>query len=338
MTALSGFRKWGRTRKIRPMPATKTKKATKTVLAEPAKPKRKSRWYKPATKEERKAITAGYKRLPSAPLLFIRTIRLMFENLWLLGGILLVYGLVDLVLVGGNSESTSLPAAKSSLVSLFHGHINNLSAGFTLFSFLSSSGNTANTDAASAYEAVLLLIISVVYIWGLRQVYAKQKVRIRDAFYKGTYALIPFLIVLFVMGIQLLPFVIGAALYSNLLNNGYLVGSGQHAAAVGLFFLLSAWSLYMLCSSLIALYIVTLPDMTPIKALLSARQLVRFRRWVVLRKMIFLVASVAILGTLILIPVALFATPLALVIFLLLTALTVGVIHTFVYGLYREML
>lgn len=320
------------------MPATKTKKVPKQSASTPTPPEVKKRWFKPASKDEREAIKTGYKKLPSALTLFIRSINLMFENLWLLGGILLVYGLIDLVLVGGNSQSTSLPAAKSSLISLFHGHINNLTAGFTLFSFLASSGNTANTDAASAYEAVLLLIISVVFIWALRQVYAKKKVRIRDAFYTGTYALVPFLLVLFVMGLQLLPFVIGAALYSNLLTNGYLVGSGQHTVAVGIFFLLTCWSLYMLCSSIIALYIVTLPDMTPLKALRSARELVRFRRWIVLRKLIFLVVAVAVLGMLILIPIALFVTPLALVLFLFLTALTVGVVHTFVYGLYREML
>jgi hypothetical protein len=94
----------------------------------------------------------------------------------------------------------------------------------------------------------------------------------------------------------------------------------------------------MLCASIIALYIVTLPDMTPLKALKSARELVKFRRWVVLRKLLFLIAVVGIADTLILIPVAVFVTPIAMLLFLLLTALTVGVVHSYIYGLYREML
>lgn len=332
--------KWGRTRKIRAMPATKSKKSTKTTENSKAtpQPSAKKSAPKPAAQTEKAAVVTAQKKLPSGFTLLARALKLMIENIKLLGGILLVYALIDLVFVGGDSTSTSLPAAKTSLINLFHGHISSLATGFTLFSFLAGSANTASTDAASAYEAMLLLVISVVFIWALRQVYAKQHVRIRDAFYTGTYSIVPYFLVLLVMGIQLLPFVIGAALYSNLLTGGYLVGPLQHYFAVVALLLLAAWSLYMLCASIIALYIVTLPDMTPIKALKSARELVRFRRWVVLRKLILLTVVVGIADTLILIPVAVFVTPIAMLLFLLLTALTVGVVHSYIYGLYREML
>ncbi|MFI5275562.1 MAG: hypothetical protein ACHQT5_01930 [Candidatus Saccharimonadales bacterium] len=319
------------------MPATKSKKTTKKIVSV-AQPTVKQSARKPAAKVKQSVTTPIRKKLPSGFTLLVRTFRLLMENIKLLGGILLVYALVDLIFVGGDSTSTSLPAAKESLSNLFHGHISSLATGFTLFSFLAGSANTASTDAASAYEAMILLVISVVFIWALRQVYAQQKVRIRDAFYTGTFPIIPYLLVLLVMGIQLLPFVIGAALYSNLLQGGYLVGPLQHYFAIVVLFLLAAWSLYMLCASIIALYIVTLPDMTPLKALKSARELVKFRRWVVLRKLLFLIAVVGIADTLILIPVAVFVTPIAMLLFLLLTALTVGVVHSYIYGLYREML
>ena len=322
------------------MPTTKSKKTTKTTKKSEAasQPPAKNRLLKPSVSAKKTAAASAQKKLPSGYTLLLRTFRLMTENIKLLGGILLVYALVDLIFVGGNSTSTSLPSAKASLLNLFHGHISSLATGFTLFSFLAGSANTASTDAASAYEAMLLLVISVVFIWALRQVYAKQKVRIRDAFYTGTFPIVPYFLVLLVMGIQLLPFVIGAALYSNLLTGGYLVGPLQHYFAIVVLLLLAAWSLYMLCASIIALYVVTLPDMTPFKALKSARELVQFRRWVVLRKLLFLMVVVGIADTLILIPVAVFVTPIAMLLFLLLTALTVGVVHSYIYGLYREML
>lgn len=319
------------------MPGTKTKKAT-AKTSDTLHPRLFSKRLKLATKEEKQKISNGYKKLPSGFVLLYRTFQQLVEQWQLLGGILLIYALVDLIFVGGNSANTSLTTVKSGLSNFLHGHINNFTTGFTLFSFLLSSGNTANNDAAGAYELVLLLIVSVVYIWALRQVYAKQKVRIRDAFYTGTFPLIPYILILLVIGIQLLPLAIGASLYSNLLNGGYLVGTISHIIAMLIFLLFAAWSVYMLCSSIIALYIVTLPDMTPLKALRASRELVKFRRWVVLRKLLFLIIAVAIGGTVLLIPVALFATTTAMLIFLAITALTVGVVHSYIYGLYREML
>lgn len=300
--------------------------------------KGKFSFLKPATKEEKQAVKTDYKKLPSEFKLLSRTFKQLVDHWQLLGGILVVYALIDLVLVGGNTDSTSLPVAKSGLANFLHGHVNNFTSGFTLFSFLVNSGNTSNNDAASAYELVLLLIVSVVYIWALRQIYANNKVRIRDAFYVGTYPIIPFILILLVMGVQLLPLAIGASIYTNLLNGGYLIGTPSHIIAILIFLLFASWTVYMLCSSIIALYIVTLPDMTPWKALMAARDLVRFRRWIVLRKLLFLILTVAVGGVILLVPVALFATPGAMLLFLLLTALTVGVIHSYIYELYREML
>lgn len=319
------------------MSATKTKKdSRKKQKAE--QPIVRRRFYKRATKDEIAVVKSGRKKLPSAFTLLFQVFQQLIEQWKLLGGILLVYALIDLVLVGGNTANTSLPAAKSGLMNLLHGNIDNFTSGFTLFSFLVNSGNTANSDAASAYELMLLLIVSVVYIWALRQIYANQKVRIRDAFYVGTYPLVPFILILLVMGVQLLPLVMGVSFYTNLLTGGYLVGVPAHIIALFISLLLASWTVYMLCSSIIALYIVTLPDMTPWKALMAARDLVRFRRWIVLRKLLVLIVTVAIGGIVLLVPIALFATPFAMFCFLLITALTVGVIHSFVYGLYREML
>jgi hypothetical protein len=320
------------------MPEKKTKKSPKSKSAAVSKSAPQKRFFKPASKEEIQAVKTGYKKLPSGFTLMVRTFRQLTTNWQLLGGILLVYTLIDIVLVGGSNTNTNLPAAKSSLGGLLHGHVNNLATGFTLFSFLASSGNTSNNNSAGAYESMLLLVISVVFIWALRHVYANKKVRIRDAFYVGTFPMVPFILVLLVMGIQLIPFAIGGSIYTTLVNGGYVIGAPQHLIAVLIFVLLAAWSLYMLCASIIALYIVTLPDMTPLKALRSARQLVRFRRWIVLRKLLFLVVAIAVGGTIVLIPIALFVTPAAMFFFLLLTALMVGVVHSYIYGLYREML
>ena len=56
-----------------------------------------------------------------------------------------------------------------------------------------------------------------------------------------------------------------------------------------------------------ALYIVTLPDMTPMKALRSARELVRYRRWTVLRKVLFLPLMLLVVAAIIMVPIIILA-------------------------------
>jgi len=115
--------------------------------------------------------------------------------------------------------------------------------------------------------------------------------------------------------------------------------SGIEQFAWGLFFfMLALLSLYMLSSSLFALYIVTLPDMTPMKALRSARELVRNRRWIVLRKIIFLPLALLVLGGLVVIPVILIWAPAAQWIFFIGTMVALAITHSYMYSLYRELL
>jgi phosphatidylglycerophosphate synthase len=78
--------------------------------------------------------------------------------------------------------------------------------------------------------------------------------------------------------------------------------------------------------------------MTPMKALRSARELVMHRRWEVLRKLIFLPIALIIIATIIMIPLLLIATPVAVWIFFIMTVAGLVVIHSYVYALYRELL
>ena len=151
------------------------------------------------------------------------------------------------------------------------------------------------------------------------------------------YPLIPFVLVLMVIGLQLVPLLVGSALYSAVINNGIAVMAIEKIIwAIGCF-LLALLSLYMICSSIFALYIVTLPDMTPFKALRSARQLVLHRRWTVLRKVLFLPVALLIIAALIMVPLVILLTPLAQWIFFALTMFGIAIVHSYMYNLYREL-
>lgn len=318
------------------VPAKKTRPKTQSVVTEPkTEPKKKLfKRRKLATKAERQDAKSGYAKLPAAYKLLGRACKLLVQHWKLFGGVLLVYAVLNLLLVGVASAG-SLEQSKSTLQQAAHGGLNNVLVGFTLFTSLIGS-NSGNANAG-AYQTMLLLLVSVAFIWTLRQTYADQVVRIRDAFYSGMYPIVPFILVLLVIGLQLVPFAIGSVLYGALIG-GITAGVFEQIIALAIFLALAAWSLHMLSASILALYVVTLPDMAPMKALKSASRLVRFRRWIVLRKLLFLPLALLVIAAVIVIPFALFVTSLATLAFFVVSVAAIGVLHSYLYVLYRELL
>jgi hypothetical protein len=94
----------------------------------------------------------------------------------------------------------------------------------------------------------------------------------------------------------------------------------------------------MLASSLFALYIVTLPGMTPIRALRSARGLVRYRRWTVIRKILWLPLLLLLVAAVIMLPIIIWLTAVAQWVFFILSMFALLAVHSYMYALYRELL
>lgn len=262
----------------------------------------------------------------------------MWLNKELFVGISLIYGILNLLLAQGLSGGTDISSLKSSLNQVFNGNLGFLASGLGVFvTMVGSAGN--NTDQTTgAYQSILAVVGSLALIWALRQVVAGNRPRVRDAFYDGMQPLVPFLLVLLMISIQLLPLIIGSSLYALVINNGIAVAAGERLIWAVVCILLALWSLYMLSSSVFALYIVTLPEMTPLKALRSARQLVRRRRWKVLRKILCLPVILLLVALIIMLPIISWITPLARWMFFALTMLALAAAHAYMYTLYRELL
>lgn len=273
-------------------------------------------------------------RLPSVWQLTKKTATILWSQKKLFAGICLVYGLLNvLVLLGHQVNVTSL---KDSLQTSLGG--GKVTVGFATFGVLVGSNNSSAGGAASLYQFVITVIASLALIWALRETMAGITVRIRDGYYRGMYPLVPFFLVLLVIALQLLPFVGGAAIYSTVITQGIAVLPIEKLIWAVLFGLTALLSIYMIASSIFALYIVTLPDMTPLKALRSARELVRHRRWTVIRKLILLPIILLLVSAVILLPIIFFAAPLAQAVFFALSALSLAALHGYIYNLYRELL
>jgi hypothetical protein len=304
---------------------------------------------KPAPAKPRRLKTPNYQsfklqkkikpgpRLPSAFQLFKAALGTIKRHWKLFLGIIAVYAFLNLLLVQGLSSMGGVEENKSVLEGVFSGDTAQILASATLFMQMLGA-STSVSPAAGVYQLILTLIVSLALIWTLRHVYADSNIRIRDGFYQGMYPLVPFVLILCVIGLQLLPLILGAVMYSTVVSNSIAVGVLELILWGTAFFVLAVVSLYLVSSSLFALYIVCLPDVEPMQALRSARTLVLNRRWTVMRKVIFLPIALLVLGGLLLVPLIFFFAAAAGWVFFLFSMLTLAIIHSYMYGLYRSLI
>lgn len=281
------------------------------------------------------------KPLPKLPNVW-RLTKAAWQTLWhhkkLFIGIAIIYGLLNLILVQGLAGGTDVSGLKHALNQAASGNFGSLASAFSVFAVLVGSAGNNSSQTTGGYQLSLSIVTSLAVIWALRQVLAGTPTRIRDAYYRGMYPLIPFVLVILVIGLQLLPFIIGSTVYSIVVTNGVAVGTLESLGWLLVFLLAAAWSVYMISSSLFALYIVALPDMTPLKALRSARNLVRGRRWPVILRLLFLPIILLVVAAVIMVPIIITVTFLAQWVFFILTMFTLVAVHAYMYTLYRELL
>lgn len=280
-------------------------------------------------------------QLPSAFSLLVRAVRHLWLHKKLYFWILAIYGLLTLVLVKGLTGSINLNEIKDNLEQTDGSQSGRLGNSLTLFGFLLGSTGGTGSEAGSAYQTILLIIASLAVIWGLRQTHASKTakgLKARHAYYGGMYPLVPFTLVLVVVALQLIPLAIGGSLYTAVIGGGLAVSGLEQFLWAALFALFSILSLYMITSSVFALYISTLPDMTPMKALRSARELVRYRRWTVLRKIVLLPIFLLIVAAVLIIPAIILLTAVGEPLFFVFSLVALAIIHAYMYELYRELI
>ncbi len=276
-------------------------------------------------------VSSGYQILK-------QSLRTLFKSKRLFIGLTLVYVILSLLFVRGFGQGVNIPQIKDSLNSLQAGDLGAPKTTALLFGVLVTSGNTnADTDGG-IYQSILLIVMSLATIWALRQVLSGKKITVKDAFYKGLYPLVPFVLVMLVVGVQLIPFALGGWLYTTVIAGGIAISSLEILLWGTLVLFLVILSLYMVASSLFALNIVTLPNMTPMRSLRSAKQLVQHRRWVVIRKILFLPFALLVLAAIVMLPFIVLLPVIAEWVFFGLSLLGWIITISYMYSLYRELL
>jgi len=265
-----------------------------------------------------------------------QALRILATNWKVIGGIALLYCLLSALFAQSLSTAKDITSAPTPLDQPGGGW-SSLAASTSVFvALLGSSGSVAS--GAALYQFFFALLFTLAIIWVLRQLYAGHAVRIRDGFYKGMTPLVQYVLVLLVVVLQLVPFIIGSIIYGSVTSNGIASTPLEQLLWLLAFLALTVASVYMVASSLFALYIVTLPDTTPLQALRAARQLVRGRRWTVVRKLVFLPVMLFVFLGVVMVPLLLFAAALAPWVFFALSGLLLPVVHSYMYAFYRELL
>lgn len=291
-----------------------------------------------ATRRQKRKMTKkeakSFMPLPSGLGLLRQVFALLWQNWKLFGGITLIYLALNIILAGGLANiSTAFSDVKNSL-----GSAHSFGDGLSSLASLATSSGTASSGSSGAVESILIILFSLVIIYALRQVLAGEKIALKQTFYNSTTPLIPFLLVLFVIILQLLPVTLITSIVALVLSA--LISSSGTVLTLTLIAMLplAAWSFYMISSSIFALYIVTLPDMQPRQALRSAKKLVRFRRWLIIRKLIFLLFFIVVAFSVVMLPLILYVNVLVVPIFFILSTSLILLIHSYFYSLYRNLL
>ncbi len=248
--------------------------------------------------------------------------------------LLLLYVVLSLVFV----QSVAGTLNVGGLQSLLEQGKDRVSDALLTSQWLLTGGGATQNTLASSYAVILIVVMSMAIIWALRQAASGERFRMRDAFYRGMYPLVPAVLVALWGLVMLLPMYLGFSIFNLAVNFGFADSPFAKALWGVPVFGLSVLSLWLVVPVVIALYIVTVPDVEPREALQAGRDLVRYTRWLVLRKMLYLTAALLGFGVVCMIVCVLFFHLFAPWFLFLYGAVALLIIHAYLYGLYRELL
>lgn len=276
--------------------------------------------------------------IPSAFILLGRSIDVLLKNWKLFLGISAIYAVLELIFVRAFTVTLDLSTVKSDLSSVVHGHVHNIFSGLGQLAGILVGTTDTSATSAGTFQSILIVVGSLAVVWSLRQVYSGIIPRAKDGWYKGTYPIVPVFLVLVTIAVQLLPFAAGITIGVIIDNGGIAINLFEKIIGALIALGISGLSIYWFCSSLFALYVVTLPELTPMTALRVASDLVRRRRLIILRKILFLPIVLSIAIVILMTPLVLFVTPAASWVFFLLTVILLPIVHSYFYTTYRELL
>ncbi len=277
------------------------------------------------------------KKIPRIKILVKETNRIFWNNKILFLKFVLLFSVLDFMFVKGLGSSFNLVSTKQSLVELFGGS-NSLEASALLMGQLVGSSSVSATNSSGAYHYFLVIVIILTAIWLVRKIHSDDNPSLKEALYNAMAPLIKFIVVLFIVTIQLIPALIGGFLINTVFNNGLAVTSFEKMVWIIFYVGLLLISLYMILSSMFALVITTLDGVNPMTALRSARDIVMHRRMKIVARLIILSAILLIGYVVIFLPLIFYIPVVAEPLFLAVSTFSLIYSTVYIYNLYRQLI
>jgi hypothetical protein len=280
--------------------------------------------------------------LPSSWATARRASELLWRQREFFIGLTVVYLLLDLLFVQSLAQF-DISKIKDALNMPDSRHPNIISQTVGVYSSLFTKAATGSNDAAGAYHFFIITLIGLTTIYALRHIFSAKKKRVepldlKHSIYRSTAQLVPFLIVMGIMALQLLPAIAGFYLYMLMTSGDILIPGAEENLAIIFLIVISILTAFWIARTVIALYIATLPDMQPVDAYRKAKELVRGRRFAVGRKVLALPFGLFAIAAIVVVPCILLWGPLAQWVFFVLTGIGLIGTHAYLYTLYRELL
>lgn len=317
----------------------KKKLAIKAGLSKPSDPTVLSSLKRNNKQDNTK--TKVKKHTSNVLLLSSKSLATLFKNWLPFSVISAIYFFLTLLFVRGFSSTINVTQLKDTYFGAHKPSV--VSASMSVFVNLlsnssSSPSGSSNPSSSDVYQTILFVVFSLVFIWMLREAAKTNKITVRESLYKSQFALIPFLIVSFIIILETIPMFIGFYLYSTVFSGGIAVETYEKIIWLMVCFGFILLSLYLLISSIFAIFVVTLPDTRPMQALRTAWRLVKGRRVSVLGKILFLPIGLLVMIGIASIVFVLLLPQIADFVFFALGVISLPVVLSYLYNLYRELI
>lgn len=281
----------------------------------------------------------------------------VFQTIWrqrrLFGLLVLVYAILSGLVVGITSQDvyTQLgDALKTTSDDIFNGNLGEIGkAGLLLVATISGGANATPTEGQQIYGAIFVLLTWLTTVWLLRNILAGHVVRLRDGLYSAGAPIVATFFVGIILLVQLLPLGLAFVGYSAAVSSGLLSGGVAEMVFWTVASLLAVLSLYWVTSTIIALVVVTLPGMYPMRALRTAGDLVIGRRLRILLRLLWMLLGIVVVWAVVMIPIIIFDTwlksvwsavagvPIIPLVLLAMGSVTIVWAASYVYLLYRKV-
>lgn len=276
--------------------------------------------------------------------------RILWHRKWTYLMVVVLYAALAAILVGAASQEvyTQLSqTVRETSGDIFKGNWGNLGqAALLVATGAIGAYNDPLNQNQEVTSIVIVLIIWLTTVWLLRSQLAGNKPKLRDGLYNAGAPMLSTLLVMVVFIVQLLPVALAFIVFST----GIIADGGVEAMLFWIAAaLLMTLSLYWVTSTFIALIVVTLPGMYPLKALRAAGDLVIGRRGRILLRVVWLLLTVIVTWGVIMIPLIIFDTwlkgawpaasgfPIIPPALLVLSSFTIVWMASYVYLLYRKI-